>query len=107
MPAGYPVEVAGGTILVFGFTLRTTAVLPQGKPRLTPASSRAEVSELLGRLSLRDIVQESAELVERLCIEAALEMSGNNRAAAAKLLRLSRQSLYTKLRILDESAPTG
>jgi DNA-binding NtrC family response regulator len=33
-----------------------------------------------------------------MCIEAALEMTHNNRASAAEMLGLSRQSLYVKLR---------
>jgi DNA-binding NtrC family response regulator len=37
-------------------------------------------------------------LVERHFVEAALELTGDNRTAAAELLGLSRQSLYTKLR---------
>jgi DNA-binding NtrC family response regulator len=36
-------------------------------------------------------------MIERLCIEAALRLSGGNRASAAELLGLSRQSLYVKL----------
>ena len=36
-------------------------------------------------------------MIERLCIEAALELSNDNRATAADLLGLSRQSLYVKL----------
>ncbi len=32
-----------------------------------------------------------------MCIEAALELTKNNRASAAELLGLSRQSLYSKL----------
>ena len=35
--------------------------------------------------------------MERLCIEAALELTGNNRASAAEVLGVSRQSLYSKL----------
>ena len=40
-------------------------------------------------------------------IEAALELTGDNRASAAELLGLSRQSLYVKLRRfgLAEHAP--
>ena len=34
-------------------------------------------------------------------IEAALKLTQDNRAAAAELLGLSRQSLYTKLRRFD------
>ena len=37
-------------------------------------------------------------MVERYCIEAALEITGENRTSAAELLGLSRQSLYVKLR---------
>jgi hypothetical protein len=35
---------------------------------------------------------------EKICIEAELELTGDNRAAAAEMLGLSRQSLYVKLR---------
>ncbi|MEM1029571.1 MAG: transcriptional regulator PpsR [Myxococcota bacterium] len=57
-----------------------------------------QLRELVGRVSLKEIVRESTDLIERLCIEAALDVSGNNRAAAAQLLGLSRQGLYSKLR---------
>jgi DNA-binding NtrC family response regulator len=53
---------------------------------------------LVGYSTLKEIVDETTEIIEKMCIEAALEMSGNNRAAAAELLSLSRQSLYVKLR---------
>lgn len=56
------------------------------------------VMRLVGYSTLKEIVDETTEIIEKMCIEAALEMSGNNRAAAAELLRLSRQSLYVKLR---------
>jgi transcriptional regulator PpsR len=56
------------------------------------------VMRLVGYSTLREIVDETTEIIEKMCIEAALEMSGNNRAAAAELLSLSRQSLYVKLR---------
>lgn len=57
-----------------------------------------QLTELVGRVSLKEIVRETTETIERLCIEAALEVSGNNRASAAQILGLSRQGLYTKLR---------
>ena len=47
---------------------------------------------------MRDLVRESTDLIEKLCIEAALELSGDNRASAAEMLGLSRQSLYVKMR---------
>ena len=66
-------------------------------PRETPRSVE-QLTELIGRVPLKDLVRESTDMIERLCIETALEMSGDNRAAAAEMLGLSRQSLYVKLR---------
>jgi transcriptional regulator PpsR len=57
-----------------------------------------QLTELIGRVPLKDLVREATDLIERLCIEAALELTGDNRASAAELLGLSRQSLYVKLR---------
>ena len=45
-------------------------------------------------------------MIERMCIVSALELTHNNRASAAEMLGLSRQSLYVKLRrfgIIDET----
>jgi len=66
----------------------------------------AELSQLVGRRPIKDIVGETVDTIERLCIEAALELTHNNRASAAEMLGLSRQSLYVKLRrfgILSEN----
>lgn len=63
-----------------------------------------QLTELVGRVSLKDLVRETTDMIERLYIEAALQMTGDNRASAAEVLGLSRQSLYVKLRrygILD------
>ena len=60
--------------------------------------SAGQMTELVGRVPLRDIVRETTDLIEQLCIEAALELTGDNRASAAEMLGLSRQSLYVKLR---------
>ncbi len=49
-------------------------------------------------MPMRDIVSETTDLIERLCIEAALELTHDNRASATEMLGLSRQSLYVKLR---------
>jgi hypothetical protein len=43
------------------------------------------------------LVREAADVIERLAIEAALKLTGDNRALASDLLGLSRQSLYIKL----------
>ena len=48
--------------------------------------------------SLKDIVAKTTDVVEKMCIETAVEMTSNNRVAAAEMLGLSRQSLYVKLR---------
>lgn len=56
------------------------------------------MTELVGRVSLKEIVREATDVIERLCIESALEMTKDNRASAAEMLGLSRQSLYVKMR---------
>jgi transcriptional regulator PpsR len=75
--------------------------------RLKPASksasttmsrSAAELAELVGHTPLKVIISETSDLIEQLCIQTALDMTGDNRASAALLLGLSRQSLYVKLR---------
>lgn len=57
----------------------------------------AELAGLVGRMPLKDIVRDAIDLIERLCIKTALDHAADNRASAAGLLGLSRQSLYTKL----------
>ena len=56
------------------------------------------VMELVGSASLKEIVSETNDVVEKMCIETAVELTRNNRVAAAEMLGLSRQSLYVKLR---------
>jgi len=56
-----------------------------------------QLTELIGRVSLKDLVRESTEVIERLAIEAALELTNDNRASAAEMLGLSRQSLYVMM----------
>jgi transcriptional regulator PpsR len=50
-----------------------------------------------GGVPLREMVDHVVGLVERDYIEFALEQTEDNRAAAAELLGMSRQSLYAKL----------
>ena len=61
-------------------------------------NSSHSVVELVGSAPLKEIVAETNEVIERMCIETAVELTRNNRAAAAEMLGLSRQSLYVKLR---------
>ena len=65
------------------------------------------VLELVGSATLKDIVAETTDVVERMCIETAIELTMNNRVAAAEMLGLSRQSLYVKLRKYDLLAKGG
>ena len=83
----------------FGFTIRTVSRRLNDRAQPSPdlRHSVAQLTELVGRVTLKELVRETTDLVERLCIEAALELSKDNRASAAEILGLSRQSLYAKL----------
>jgi len=84
----------------FGFLMRNVGRRLTGVPQtahdLQP--SVEQLTELVGRAPLKDIVRKTTDVIERLCIEAALELTGDNRASAAEILGLSRQSFYVKLR---------
>ena len=56
------------------------------------------ISELVGRVPMKELIRDSVDVIEKMCIEAALNQTNNNRASAADLLGLSRQSLYIKLK---------
>lgn len=90
----------GGEPSCYGFTLRDIGPRVSAAQRTAPPLSRSveQLTELVGRVPLKGIVRETSEIIERLCIEAALELTNDNRASAAEMLGLSRQSLYVKLR---------
>jgi transcriptional regulator PpsR len=83
----------------YGFSIRVVARRSRDLPPATRDLPRSveQLTELVGRMSLKDIVRESTDLIERLCIEAALTYTADNRASAAEILGVSRQSLYSKL----------
>jgi transcriptional regulator PpsR len=85
---------------VLAFAIRDIERRLKPEPENGKAMTRSvsELTELVGRTPLKDIVSETTDLIEQLCIETALGMSNDNRASAALLLGLSRQSLYVKLR---------
>lgn len=94
------VSARNGAGPCYGFSMRriertsvaaTTA--GQGLPR-----SVEQMTGLVGRVPLRSLVRETTDIIERMCIEAALELTDDNRASAAEMLGLSRQSFYSKLR---------
>ena len=109
------VEVSGAVIRDGELPSLCFAVRPVGgrvhtedhAGQATPRSVE-QLLALVGRKPLRDLVRESTELIEGLCIESALKLSRDNRAAAAAMLGISRQSLYVKLHRYDlgELEPT-
>lgn len=100
-----PVEVSavaapGPSGSVFGFSIRPVGrrlVAGRGAEGGAIPNSVDQLSDLVGRVALKDIVRESTDMIERSCIEAALELTNDNRASAAEILGLSRQSLYAKM----------
>jgi transcriptional regulator PpsR len=84
----------------FGFAIRNVGRRLSPTPRADQALPRSveQLTELIGRVPLKGLVRETTDVIERLCIEAALNLTGNNRASAAEMLGVSRQSLYVKLR---------
>jgi transcriptional regulator PpsR len=94
------VSITTGSQPCLGFTIRDVGRRLTNEALTTKELPRSagQMTELVGRVPLRDIVRETTDLIEQLCIEAALELTGDNRAAAAEMLGLSRQSLYVKLK---------
>jgi transcriptional regulator PpsR len=62
------------------------------------SSAVEQMTDQVGKVSLKQLVQETVALVEAHFIESALKLTDGNRTAAAEILGVSRQSLYTKLR---------
>jgi transcriptional regulator PpsR len=94
------VSVMSGGESCFGFQIRDIGPRTRPPSRVAQGATRSveQLTELIGRVPLKDLVREATDAIERLCIEAALELTGDNRASAAEMLGLSRQSLYVKLR---------
>lgn len=111
------VEISAASVMnserqCFGFVIRNVGRRLKAEPRSGPELPRsvAHLTELVGRVSLKELVREATDVIERLSIEAALQMTGDNRASAAEMLGLSRQSLYVKLRrygIADGTSENG
>jgi transcriptional regulator PpsR len=106
--ASTEVEISAVTVMnggqpCYGFAIRDVGMrlLPPPKDShdgRMPLRSVEQLTELIGRVPLKDLVREATDVIERLCIEAALDLTSDNRASAAEMLGLSRQSLYVKLR---------
>ena len=100
---GEPIELSAvrtaGDDAYYAFVIRPIGRRLRDLPPVSQDLPRSveQLTDLVGRMSLKDIVRESTDLIERLCIEAALSYTSDNRASAAEILGLSRQSLYSKL----------
>jgi len=96
------VAVGGATPCV-GLTIRDVGRRLVSAPRGAEDLTRAveQLTGLVGKVTLRDLVRDTTEVVERHFVEAALELAGGNRTLAAEVLGVSRQSLYVKLRRLE------
>ncbi|MGF1651384.1 MAG: transcriptional regulator PpsR [Hyphomicrobiaceae bacterium] len=94
------VAVPDGAVPCLGFIVRDTGgrLSTQASPRGALPSAVEQMRELVGRVPLKDLVRETTDIIERMCIETALQITKDNRASAAEILGLSRQSLYVKLR---------
>ena len=108
------VEISAASVMnserqCFGFAIRNVGRRLKADTRAGPELPRsvAQLTELVGRVSLKDLVREATDVIERLSIEAALQMTGGNRASAAEMLGVSRQSLYVKLRRFGLAEPGG
>lgn len=88
----------------FGFVIRDVSRASGGGASGSRRSAAAEpqsiehMVELVGSVPLRELVRATTDEIERMCIQTALRLTGGNRASAAEMLGLSRQSLYVKLR---------
>lgn len=85
----------------YGFILRNTSLNEGADAEVTSVVSEEamkNVMDLVGTASLKELVSATSDVIEKLCIETAVQLTGNNRVAAAEMLGLSRQSLYVKLR---------
>jgi transcriptional regulator PpsR len=101
------VSVSSGEQPCLGFTIRDISLRlgEESKSSNDVFRSKGQMTELVGRVPLKDIVSETTDLIEQMCIEAALELTGDNRSSAAEMLGLSRQSLYVKLRRFGINVP--
>ncbi|MEX1251800.1 MAG: transcriptional regulator PpsR [Hyphomonas sp.] len=94
------VSTGAGRLTYYAFSVRIVSRrLPSGPPPGEELPRSVDhLTNLVGRMPLKDIVRDSTSLIERLCIEAALKLTDDNRASAAEILGLSRQGLYSKLK---------
>lgn len=98
------VAAPGLETATYGLAIRSIARKLTSRTREDLPNSPDQLTGLVGRVPLKEIVRESTDFIEKLCIEAALDITDDNRASAAEMLGLSRQSLYAKMRRFDGGA---
>ena len=91
------------------FVVKDVSHLETERHQTDTVSEKAlqNVMKLVGSAPLKELVADTSDVVERLCIETAIDLTGNNRVAAADMLGVSRQSLYVKLRKYDLMSKEG
>ena len=82
----------------YGFILRDSSNIELEKQNDNEQHSWEATTKLVGSAPLKELVAQTGDIAERICLETALNLTNNNKVAAAELLSLSRQSLYVKLR---------
>lgn len=70
---------------------------PAGAPNYKLLKTLGDLTTQIGAVPLLQLVHDAGAAIEQHCIETALERARGNRTATARLLGLSRQSLYAKL----------
>jgi transcriptional regulator PpsR len=111
---GIEVEVSAVRVVTedesyIGFNIRQISqrVSQRGQASSDLKQTATKLTELVGRVPLKDIVSETTDMIEKMCIMSALELTMNNRVSASEMLGLSRQSLYIKMRRFGISDPNG
>ena len=82
----------------YGFILRDSSNIEFEKQNDNEQYSWEATTKLVGSAPLKELVAQTGDIAERICLETALNLTSNNKVAAADLLSLSLQSLYVKLR---------
>ena len=111
---GIEVEVSAVKVVTeqesyIGFNIRQISqrVSQRGQATSDLKQTATKLTELVGRVPLKDIVSETTDMIEKMCIMSALELTMNNRVSASEMLGLSRQSLYIKMRRFGITDPNG
>ncbi|MCP9223828.1 hypothetical protein MKP08_13855 [Erythrobacter sp. LQ02-29] len=97
------VDVDGARVMSGGEPVFTFLIRPRlirstaGKKPVNEDALAVDIQESVGRMPLKAIVRQTTDIIERAAIGRALELTANNRAAAAEMLGVSRQNLYDKI----------